>query len=363
LWDFLQAARAGDTEQIRKWVEGKAVLLGPDNVTDRYATPYYTAFSGPRWTTAGVEIHANTIHTLLTSRFLTDAPQAGRLAALVAATGAAVALVVSFSAGAAGLWLAVLLAGIVVFTHVLFRFGLLLSTSELVLSCAFGVLFAVTYRFLTAESRGELFHKAINLFIGRQLAVSLEDTQSISLSAKNAFVTILFSDIRGFTSFSESKDPQVVVERLNEYLTAMVRIIMGYHGHVNKFLGDGILAVFTDEDGTVPGDHPVRAVKCGIDMCRAVTGFQTGVGIHTGPVVIGSVGSADRMEYTVLGDTVNLASRLEGLNKERKTQLILSEATKALLDSEVDTVLLGTVGIRGRTSGLNIYTVDGLTTP
>lgn len=360
LWDFLQAARAGRKEQIRQWVEGKVVLLGPDNITDRYATPFYTAFSGPRWTTAGVEIHANTLHTLLIRRFLTAAPQAGRMLALAAATGGAVAIVASFSAAAAGLWLTLLLAGVIVFTHILFRFGVLLSTSELVLSCAFSVLFAITYRFLTAQTRGELFSKAVNLFIGRQLAVSLEDTQSITLTAKHAFVTILFSDIRGFTAFSESKEPEVVVERLNEYLTVMVRIIMNHHGHVNKFLGDGILAVFTDDDGTNPGDHPVRAVRCGTEMCLASSEFRTGVGIHTGPVVIGNVGSTDRMEYTVLGDTVNLASRLESLNKEHHSQLIMSDSTKDRLDGQVATAHLASVAIRGRVNKLDIFTVSAL---
>ncbi|MCW5977362.1 MAG: adenylate/guanylate cyclase domain-containing protein [Bryobacteraceae bacterium] len=362
LWDFLEAARAGRQDQLRQWVEGKAVLLGPDTLadTDRHATPFYTAFGGPRWTTAGVEIHASTLQTILTGRFLKRVPEWGRILSLTAAVGGTVALVATLSAASAGLWVTVLFAGVLVATHLLFRFGWLLSTSELLLGCAFGVLFAVVYRFLTAHTRGEFLHRAVSLFVGRHLAVSLDETQSISLSAKHAFVTILFSDIRGFTAFSESKDPQVVVGLLNEYLDNMVKIIMSYRGNVNKFLGDGILVIFSDEDGSTPGDHPLRAVRCGIEMCQAQSDFKTGVGIHSGLVVIGNVGSAARMEFTVLGDTVNLASRIESMNKEQGTRLLMSEGTQALLDGEVDTTHLGAVAVRGHTSKLNIYTATAL---
>jgi adenylate cyclase len=356
LWDFIQAARAGRKEQIREWVGGKAVLLGPDNVEDRHSTPFYTAFGGPKWLTAGVEIHANTLETLLEQRFVTKVPEWARFVGLVAATGGTVALVAALNAGAAGFWVTVLFAGVVIVTHLLFRAGLLLSTSQLLLACAFAVLFAVIYRFLTAQTRGELLHRAVSLFVGRHLAVSLDETQSISLSAKHAFVTILFSDIRGFTAFSESKDPQEVVSLLNDYLTSMVKIIMSYRGNVNKFMGDGILVIFTDEDGSARGDHPLRAVRCGIEMCQAASEFRTGVGIHTGLVVIGNVGSSDRMEYTALGETVNLASRIEGLNKEQKTRLLLSQATNELLDGKIETTYLGAASVRGHTNKLNMYT-------
>jgi adenylate cyclase len=129
---------------------------------------------------------------------------------------------------------------------------------------------------------------------------------------------------------------------------------------VNKFIGDGILAVFSDEDGSLQGDHPLRAVKCGIAMCQAQTGFTTGVGIHTGIVVIGNIGSADRVEYTVLGDTVNRASRLEGLNKEFGTQLIISKSTQMLVEGHVETYSLGAGSIRGQSRSVTLYTATAL---
>src|SRR5437899_7278507 len=142
---------------------------------------------------------------------------------------------------------------------------------------------------------------------------------------------------------------------------ASVKIIDIYRGNVIKFIGDGILAIFSDEDeDAAPGDHALRAVRCGTEMAQFVGKFRTGVGIHSGMAVVGNVGSQDKMEYTVLGDTVNLASRLESLNKEMKTQLILSEATRELLSGQFETVYLGEVPVRGKTVPLVIHTASVL---
>jgi adenylate cyclase len=174
-------------------------------------------------------------------------------------------------------------------------------------------------------------------------------------------VTILFTDIRGFTAFCESKDPALIVDMLNVYMGQMVAIIVKYGGHVNKFIGDGILAVFSDDDeGAVPGDHAYRATICATEMVTVPGEFKTGAGLHSGEVVIGNVGSSDKMEFTVLGDTVNLASRLESLNKEHKTKLLLSEETREMSGGRPDTVFLGDVPVRGKTVPMKLYTVTSL---
>jgi len=364
LSDFIEAARAGNKEQIRKWVAGKAVLMGPNSaVEDRHATPYYTAFSGNSWNTAGVEIHANTLRTLLDGDYLTpESPGFRLLALLLVGTLTAVAAA-SLAAAQTAYVLLGEIALIAVFTHLMFRANVLVSTSELLLTCLISVLASMVYRILTAETFGKVFQNAISIFVGKKFAATLSEEQNISLSGTRQLVTILFSDIRGFTAFCEEKDPALVVDLLNEYMGAMVKIIVGYNGNVNKFIGDGILAIFSDEDGTTSGDHPLRAVRCGVDMARYVGKFKTGVGIHSGLAVVGNVGSEDKMEYTVLGDTVNLASRLESLNKEMKTQLILSEATMELLDGQYETTYLGEVPVRGKTAPLMIYTASVLCAP
>lgn len=359
--DVIAAARAKQTDKLKGWFAGKAVLLGPDYMDDRHATPFYTMFTGGRWNTAGVEIHASTLRTLLTQEYLVPVPLAVRFLSIVGVALMTAILIAFLSATQAAVWLLISIVLTAGATHWAFRAGHVISTSELLLACLLSVLGSLVYRFLTAEIKGALFQDAVSVFVGKQLASSLQESGKISLSGKRQEVTILFSDIRGFTAFCEEKDPGVVVDLLNDYMGTMVKIIVEHNGSVNKFIGDGILAIFTDDDDRAkPGDHPTRATKCGVQMALAPGQFKTGVGIHTGPAVVGNVGSRDKMEYTVLGDTVNLASRLESLNKEMKTKLLISEATKVLLDGQVAVSYLGSVPVRGKTLPLNLFTADVL---
>ena len=366
LADFEAAAKAGNTAKLRSVVNGKIVLIGIDFADeDRKATPFYTLFSGPKWTTAGVEIHANTVRTLLDHLYLVPIPAWMRIFALLLATSLTVWIATALAASRAALFLVIEVIAILAATHLFFEGGFILSTSEVLLATSICLIGSIVYRFWTEEKGRNLFRRALSLFVGKQMATSLEETQSIGLSGKRMEVTILFSDIRGFTAFTEDvcekEGPEEVVRLLNEYMAMMVGIIVTYGGHANKFIGDGILAIFCDEDqGASPGDHAFRAVRCGTRMVTAASQFQTGAGIHTGLAVVGNVGSADKMEYTVLGDTVNLASRLESLNKEHHTKLLMSGATQSRLGSKLETVHLGEVPVRGKAVPINLYTVTAL---
>ncbi len=354
-------------EQLKQWFQGKIVLLGTDypGDSDRRNTPFFTLLSGDQWRTAGVEIHANTIQTLLQRNYLQPAPRWVRIAAILAATSATVA--VASEVSAVGAVAALLGIGLVVAlaTHLLFRTGVILSTSEIMIAATISMIGAIIYRFVTAEQRGNLFHDAVSLFVGKRVAASLDDTRSIGLTGKRETVTILFTDIRGFTAYTEriceEEGPEFLVQKLNDYMGTMAAIIVNFGGHVNKYIGDGILAVFSDEDeGATPGDHPLRAVRCATRMVTAGSQFETGAGLHTGLVVVGNVGSADKMEYTVLGDTVNLASRLESLNKEHKTKLLMSETTQQALNGKIPTTHLGSAPVRGKAAPIALYTVSVL---
>ena len=365
LYDVVEAYRKHDGAQLKKWFQGKAVLLGPDTLDDpdRHDTPFYTAFSLSRkWRTAGVEIHANALNTLLTGNFLTPVPVWAHNVALFVAAGLCIVAVVPFAIpqtiAFAMLTLVVLLAG----THLLFREGWLLSTSQNLLAYGWALLGGIVFRFATAEKKSSFLKNAVALFVGKQVAASLDQNEKISLEGDRRMVTILFTDIRGFTAFCESKDPALVVELLNVYMSKMVSIIVKYHGHVNKFIGDGILAVFSDADpGATPGDHVLRTVKAATEMVSEVVGeFRTGAGLHSGEVVIGNVGSSDKLEFTVLGNTVNLASRLESLNKDQKTRLLMSEESREMLGGQIDTVYLGAVPVKGKTEKMKLFTVASL---
>jgi adenylate cyclase len=365
LVDFLAAADRGDKDQLRKWVAGKIVLLGSDSLADRDSTPFFSFFGGTQWLTPGIEIHANTVHTLIDGNFLRLVPDWAETLSLFLASVLTVLIMLGVRPSLTSVLLLLEAVVISVFTYMLFLGGWILSPSEMLLAVIFPAVGSGVYRFFTTQQRGALFRKAVSLFVGRQVATTLDSADDISLSGRRLSVTILFSDIRGFTAFTEKvceeQGPEVVVTLLNQYMTTMVAIIVAHGGHVNKFIGDGILAVFSDDDqGAVPGDHARRAVHCATRMVTAPSQFKTGTGIHTGLVVVGNIGSAEKMEYTVLGDTVNLASRLESLNKEQHTCLIMSDATEKMLGEGIDVVELGAVPVRGKAVPIVLYTVASL---
>ena len=346
LVDFL----AADARQVRAWVEGKIVLLGFDTITneDRHATPFYVLKPGTRANTAGIEIHASILQTILQRDFLAAPPvwAAGLILLAAALAGAATARQRRLSQALLHLLLLVLLA--LALTHVLFRAGIVLSATRLTLTIVVAALAVVISQ---TERRRAFFARAFSIFVGKGVAESLEDADQIPVAAgARSQFTILFSDIRGFTAFCEEKEPALVVQDLNRYLSAMVEIIVRHGGEVNKFIGDGILAVFSDQD------HAGRAVRCGLEMIALQGQFRTGVGIHSGEVVAGNVGSFDKLEHTVLGATVNLASRLEGLNKKLATQLLLSEETKVLLDGSISLVDLGAAPVAGLGQPVRVFT-------
>ncbi len=186
LYDFVTALHAGNRAQVEKWVKGKAVLLGPDNLEDRHATPFYTAFgSTNKWRSPGVEIWANSLRTLLTGGFLQPVPDWARTASLIAVAGATAA----GGGGVRSLPNCHLVPGGTrrladFFTHVLFRAGWLLYSFEMLLSFLFALIGGVIYRFATAEKKSSFFKNAVALFVGKDVAKSLDQSGEIGLTGK-----------------------------------------------------------------------------------------------------------------------------------------------------------------------------------
>jgi adenylate cyclase len=183
-------------------------------------------------------------------------------------------------------------------------------------------------------------------------------------------VTILFSDIRSFTTISEKMEAQALVGLLNEYFTEMVTAVMSEDGVVDKYIGDAIMAVF---GAPVPKtDDAVHAVRAAVKMgqalavlnerltARGLAPLGTGIGVHTGDVVAGNIGSERRMEYTVIGDAVNLASRLETATKELGVHILISEDTYELTKDHIDARPVKEIHVKGRAKPVMTYEVLGL---
>ena len=193
--------------------------------------------------------------------------------------------------------------------------------------------------------------------------------KNIGVGGLTKEVTIFFSDIRGFTSFSESRSPEEVVSMLNEYFAIMVRIIQQNHGIVDKFIGDAIMAVWGAPKGTDrDAQHAVRAC---LEMRKALAELNErresrgqppiliGMGLHSGPAISGTIGSDDRMEYTVIGDTVNMTSRIESSTKAFGTDLLISESTAQIVENEFALEKAGAAEVKGKSEPLSLYRVKG----
>jgi adenylate cyclase len=188
--------------------------------------------------------------------------------------------------------------------------------------------------------------------------------RGVALGGELRNVSVLFADVRGFTTLAERTSPEELLEVLNSYLAAMTGAVERERGIVDKYIGDEIMAVFGAPLDV--SDHAERAVAAALGMLAAVAALNTarrpaaplriGIGIATGEVVAGNVGSPDRLNYTVLGDTVNLASRLQGLTKTYGVPLLVTEETWRAAGQGGR--CLGEANVRGRDAAVRVYTVD-----
>jgi len=231
---------------------------------------------------------------------------------------------------------------------------------------------------LRARISGVLEKKRLRDEVTRQLAVIREvfgryvpesvATQIVAgqgqLEPTLATATILYSDIEAFTSVAESMPPETVVQMLNEYFPAVIEPVEKYGGIVNQFQGDAMLITFNVP--VADPEHADRAVSAALEMQQAVDGktfagvqLKTRIGIATGKVVAGNVGSGARMNYTVHGDAVNLAARLEQLNKEHGTRILVSAETVSLLRGDYRIESMGAMSVRGKSAPVEIHALWG----
>ncbi|MCC7181065.1 MAG: adenylate/guanylate cyclase domain-containing protein [Acidobacteria bacterium] len=316
----------------------------------------------------GAEIHANTIDAWSAGRTLVPVSGLrGGLAtlALALAVGATGAVLSAWLTGA----MAVALAGAWVWANVAqFGAGLWwpLAAPLVAMGTAFVGNLAWEYFVEGREKRKvkQLFSRYVAKDVYEQL---IADPSRARLGGARRHMTVLFSDMRGFTTLTEKGAPEDIVAQLNEYFSRMVKVLFEHHGTLDKFVGDMVMALFgapLDDE-----DHAEHAVQAALAMVRALEVLNAewqsfglprldiGIGINTGDMVAGNIGSSAIMSYTVIGDAVNLGARLESLNKEYGTRIIISEATRARLKGQYDIHPLGSVTVKGKSQPVAIFEV------
>jgi adenylate cyclase len=344
--------------------KGKIVLVGATaiGIYDIRVTPFDPVFPG-------LEVHANVIDSILQQQFLYR-PNWVALFDLLAIIVLGLILGIILPKVKA-LWGALigisLIFAFLLTSYQLFqKQGIWVNMTYPLFNLVLTYLMITGYRYMTEERERKKVRGAFQYYLNASVVEQvLKDPEKLKLGGEKKDLTVLFSDIRGFTSISEHMTPERLVKFLNEYLTKMTDIVFKYDGLLDKYMGDAIMAIWgapLDQS-----DHPLRACYTALEMVEELRLLQQrwategmprmniGIGINAGPMVVGNMGSERRFDYTVMGDSVNLGSRLEGLNKLYGTNIIISEMTYERVREEILGRELDLVRVKGKDQPVKIY--------
>lgn len=352
------------------WINGKILLVGAElPQEDRYPTSFVALDGLEAGTLAGVQIHAQSIADLLDDREirLTGFTINSLLAAILAFCG--------LIAGVSATRIEVKIAGITILGATLWAGSTwLLAETNLVIPLVMPSFALVTSTGLGAALAGRR-HRTEKRFIRDAMSryvspAVVEDLQrhpeKLRLGGERRELSLIFTDIAGFTTTSEATPPEILVPVLNDYLDGMSRIVMAQGGTVDKFIGDALVAIFGAP--VEQPDHAARAIACARSLDAFAADFilqgkakeiglgLTRIGVHSGPAIVGNIGGDQRFDYTAIGDTVNTAARLEGANKYLGTTICISTTT-AEAAQETSLRPVGDIVLKGRAATLRVFTL------
>jgi adenylate cyclase len=349
-------------------LRGKIVLIGvtATAVYDLRVTPFSPVYPG-------VEIHANVIDNILHQNFLIFSSLIRFIDILaIIACGMAMGLIIPRLRAVWGAFVACVIICVFIGVNLFafFQFNIWFNLVYPVLTMMTIYLAITIYRYITEEREKKKIRGAFQYYLTASVINEmLKDPTKLKLGGDKKDLSVLFSDIRGFTTVSEKLTPEELVCLLNEYLTAMTNIVFKYEGLLDKYMGDAIMAVFgapLDQP-----DHARRACLTALEMMSELHNLQKkwqaegrpilniGIGLNTGDMVVGNMGSEMRFDYTVMGDMVNLGSRLEGTNKEYGTNIIISEFTYEVVKGTMSCRELDLVRVKGKNKPVKIYELLG----
>jgi adenylate cyclase len=319
---------------------------------------------------SGVEIHATLANAFLSDRYMSNA--GGGLSALICLLLAlAVGAAVPFVRVRTGL-IAVsgIMAGYLALVVLAAYLGFFLPILNPILAIVLTYVAVTVYRFIKVNRERQELRSAFEKYVSPSVINSvMEHPESLSLGGDRRRMTVLFSDLRGFTSLSEHMDPADTVKILNSYLNAMTEIVFEEHGVLDKYMGDAIMSFW----GAPVEDkhHAERAIRTAIRMRDRIVelnrtaffgpgiGLRAGIGISTGEMVVGNIGSHRHFDYTVIGDTVNLGSRIEGLTKAYGVEILATEETVKGMPKDYVFRQLDRVAVKGKNEPVRLYEAIG----
>ncbi len=311
----------------------------------------------------GIEIHSNALNTILMDNFLHYAPYWIDVLVLCAL----VALVCFFGSRlpTVGTFFIVLTLLVALFFGITFTFeayNIIVNFTKPALGIIFTFVAVIVYRAFTEERDKRAIRDIFGKYVSPKVVDQLVDNPP-ELGGVDKELTVFFSDIRGFTTLSENMSPQELVNHLNEYLTAMTNLVLDYGGTLDKYIGDAVMCFW---GAPLPqADHAVLACKCALVQMKKLAELNLtwpepiriniGIGINSGIMTVGNMGSPIRMNYTLTGDNVNLGSRLEATNKEYTTNIIVSESTYGLVKDKFVFRELDNIRVKGKNKPVVIY--------
>ncbi|MDJ0834022.1 MAG: adenylate/guanylate cyclase domain-containing protein [Gammaproteobacteria bacterium] len=363
----MQQIRAGHSDDLvldPADFRNKIVLLGASAIGLLDVKP--TAISNKE---PGVRMHAYTVSNILEQDFLVAAGNSLTYSLVTLFSIVSVLSIMLIPRLIIGALIPLVIAVVYIFiTYSLFASNQVLDLMPVLFAIAFSLLLAFSYRSYTEKHGKQRIRAMLSQYVSPSVLTNVIDNYD-TLSAEvgsNETLSILFSDIRGFTEISETQAAPKVVDMLNIYFSQMTDIIFEHDGTLDKFIGDAIMAFWGAPIKT--DNHADQAVQAAIMMRQQLAAvnqvlaakdyaqIDIGIGIHTGKVVLGNIGSAKKLDYTVIGDGVNLASRIEGITKQYKLSILISEDTHAALTTAVPCIVVDVVRLKGKQQPIRLYT-------
>lgn len=375
-WHILDP-QAWEIYRSSGFFQDKIVLIGAtaDSLQDFKHSPFSLAM-------AGVEVHANAIATLLENRSIARAfpnPIGAGIFVLIAVAGVGGILLYSLEKPTRQFLSAIALCAVWIgISYVSFTYAYLILPVALpagaIALCGISNL---TLGAIREQLERRRLHNTLERYVAapivREILNRRSDDFQTLLKGRKVKAAILFSDIRSFTTFSLTHDPEAVVSQLNTYLEAMVEAILTEGGTLDKFIGDAVMAEFGSPISQGEKQDALNAIRAALKMRQALVNLQkiwrvqgqevlfNGIGIHFGEVIAGDIGSSQRREFAVIGDTVNVASRIEGLTGKLYVDILISDSLYQLVREEVNVVEMGEHFLKGRGDNkIKLYSLVGL---